>query len=797
MLFRTITLCLGLGAGTLSAADVKLTELDDRIRVEIDGRLFTEWRHREWLGPYFYPVIGPNGETITRHYPMKDGVAHEAQDHPHHRSLRFAHSDVNGLNFWYWRPGRERELSNAEIKLEKIETLKSGKVGELVLWNRWLDGDKLVLRLRMHARFIPLERRQVLMDYDVKLFAGDEPVTFGDTKDGGMYVRVAGTMKVQAHRQAGSTEFKGTILNSRGHRNADAWGKRAEWVDYFGPDASGNTVGIAMFDHPDNLRFPTHWHARTYGLLAANRFGADHFDPHMQKPPSTSCRPWGGGCPACEAQGGSYTIGAGQSLELRHRYYFHHGDTKTAKVAEHYRLYTQALAAQGEFAGEVTDSSALLQTRLTRTAGLDASGDVPGAAGVACFEYATNPEFNSAKRTQWSNARADGDFIVRHNLTGLKSGTTYYYRALIGSNRKFFRAGPTRQFSTHPGRQANREVNFCVGSCMIYERFMDGTSANKLPLATTHKDRRLGYPSFAAMNKLKPDFFVGTGDIVYYDWPRTKTHPAATTLPELRKKWHEQFRFPRLVEFFGRTASYWSKDDHDFRYDDADHTGSRLPAPQTGIDLFREQLPIVPAGDNDSPTYRTHRVSKHLQIWLTEGRDHRSSNKMPDGPGKSLWGKTQREWFQRTLKESDATWKILISPTPMVGPDGARKKDSHANLGGFQHEANEFFAWLKQNKIQGFFTVCGDRHWQFHSIHPSGVEEFGCGALNDENAIAGHAPGDPRSTDPDARIRQPFKYPKPTGGFLHLTSRDNGTLRIEFRDDTGKVLHVVEKTSGM
>jgi|GEM_PF-1200435 len=758
-----------------AAADVRLTELDDRIRVEIAGKLFTEWRHKEWLGPYFYPVIGPNGEGITRNYPMKDGVPNEAQDHPHHRSLRFAHNDVNGLNFWYWRPGRERELSNAEIKLEKIQKLSSGKTGEFVLWNRWLDGDKTVLRLRMHARFIPLENRQVLMDYDVKLFAGNEPVTFGDSKDGGMYVRVAGTMKVQAHRAAGSTQFKGSILNSRGHRDADAWGKRAEWVDYYGPDASGNTVGIAMFDHPDNLRFPTHWHARTYGLLAANRFGSQKFDPEA-------------------AIVGDYTIPAKQSLELRHRFYFHHGDTESAKVAEHYRVYTQALAAQGEFAGEVTANSVLLQTRLTATAGLDSNGDVPGSSGVARFEYATRPDFKSAKRTAWTTARADRDFIVRHQLTGLKPGTTYFYRAVIGSNRKFFRPGPTRQFSTLPGAQSNREVNFCVGSCMIYERFMDGTSANKLPLATTPKDRRLGYPSFAAMTKLKPDFFVGTGDIVYYDWPRTKTKPAATALPTLRKKWHEQFRFPRLVEFFGRTPSYWSKDDHDFRYDDADHTGSKLPAPQTGIDLFREQLPIVPAGDQAAPTYRTHRVSKHLQIWLTEGRDHRSPNTMPDGPDKSLWGKTQREWLQRTLRESDATWKILISPTPMVGPDGNRKKDSHANLGGFQHEGNAFFAWLKQNNIKGFFTVCGDRHWQFHSIHPSGVEEFGCGALNDENAILGHAPGDPRSTDPDALIKQPFKYPKPTGGFLHLQSGQNGTVRIEFRDDTGKVLHAVEKT---
>lgn len=788
-LIACLTVC------AVARSDVQVSELDDRIRIEVDGELFTEWRHADWLAPYFYPVIGPNGENITRNYPMKEGVEHESQDHPHHRSLRFTHSDVNGLNFWYWRPGRERELSNAEIKFEKVEKLVSGETGEMIVWTRWLDGDELVLREKMRIVITPLENRQLLMDYDVELHAPDDkPVVFGDIKDGGLYVRVAGTMKATEHFKAGGAALNGEILNSRGNRNTDAWGKRAEWADFSGPDASGETVGIAMFDHPDNLRFPTHWHARTYGLLSANRFGTDHFDPKFSKPRGVSCRPYGEECPACKSRGGDYTLPAGETLTLRQRLYFHHGDSETAEVAKQYSEYSQPLAAQGELAGEVTADSVLLQTRLTAHAGLDTNGDIPGAPGVACFEYAPDAGFKAAEQTAWISAKANEDFIVRTKLTGLRSGTTYFYRPLIGRNQESFRAGPTRQFSTLPGAQANRDVRFCVGSCMIYERFIDGTSANKLPITTTDEDRSLGYPAFAAMNELKPDFFIGTGDIVYYDWPRTKDQPAATALPDLRKKWHEQFRFPRLVDFFGRTPAYWSKDDHDFRFDDADLTGAKLPAADTGIDLFREQLPIAPAGDSDTPTYRTHRVSKHLQIWLTEGRDHRSPNEIPDGPDKTLWGKTQREWLQRTLRESDAKWKILISPTPMVGPDGARKKDSHANLGGFQHEANAFFAWLKRENINGFFTVCGDRHWQFHSIHPGGVEEFGCGALNDENAILGHAPGDPRSTDPDARIKQPFKYAEPTGGFLHLLSRADGTLRIEFRDDTGEVLHAVEKS---
>ena len=322
-----------------SLAGVKIYDLRDRIRFEIDGELFTEWRHDEWVAPYLYPVIGPTGNKITRSYPMESGVEGESQDHPHHRSLRFAHSDVNGSNFWYWRPGRERELSDALIVLEKIESITPGSTGELVVWNRWMKGDELVLREKMRLAVTPLPDGETLLDYDVELHAADQPVTFGDMKDGGLLVRVAGTMKSHSNEKQGGSKLKGSIVNSRGDVDAGAWGKRAEWVDYSGPDADGETVGIAMFDHPDNLRFPTHWHARTYGLLTANRFGRDHFDPKFAKAKGVSCRPHGTECPACQSRGGDYTIPAGESLTLKHRLYLHHGEAGPAGVVERYQEY--------------------------------------------------------------------------------------------------------------------------------------------------------------------------------------------------------------------------------------------------------------------------------------------------------------------------------------------------------------------------------------------------------------------------------------------------------------------------
>ncbi len=437
---------------------------------------------------------------------------------------------------------------------------------------------------------------------------------------------------------------------------------------------------------------------------------------------------------------------------------------------------------QGVMSGELSDHSISLQTRLTATAELNESGDLPGTEGVVAFEWSLNKDFTPSSTTPFKKALPEQDFIVRTRLTQLQPHSTYYYRAHYGTSKEKVQASPICSFKTLPGENKTHSVRFIIGSCMNYNKFLHGRKANaRGPITATPEDKELGFPAFTAMAAQKPDFFIGTGDIVYYD----NRFRNAESLPELRKCWHEQFRFPRMIGFFQNVPTYWSKDDHDFRYNDSDNTTDRLPLSQTGIDLFREQLPLP------EKSYRTIRVTKDLQIWLTEGRDYRSANHLPDGPDKTLWGDTQKSWLQRTLKTSDAKWKILISPTPLVGPDDASKKDNHTNLRGFRHEADSFFNWLSENQIENLITVCGDRHWQYHSIHPSGIHEFACGALNDENARLGRKPGDKKSTDPKALITQPFLSPKPSGGFLLITADEH--LSIEFRDDSGEILYQTQR----
>lgn len=438
--------------------------------------------------------------------------------------------------------------------------------------------------------------------------------------------------------------------------------------------------------------------------------------------------------------------------------------------------------AQGLMSGEVSQNSAFLQTRFTSVTTIT-DGKVPGIAGVGRFEYATDPGFRDSQFTDWQKVEENSDFILRSALTGLKPHTLYHFRAICGADRALAKPSESAQFRTLPALDQSAPLHFVLTSCLNYAFFQD-PGKSKL----SAEEKILGYTALDPIAKLNPDFLIINGDCVYYDHPY---NTRAKTLTEMRDKWHEQYVMPRFVSLFEKTPVYWNKDDHDYRQNDSDPTGDYPPSHQLGIATFREQVPIA---KDDAPTYRTHRMGRDLQLWFVEGRDYRSPNKMPDGPEKSIWGKEQRAWLQRTIKESEATFKILISPTPMIGPDDAYKSDNHANE-GFRHEGESFLSWLKENGVDPsrFFILCGDRHWKYHSRHPSGYQEFSCGALNRENARLGRKPGGQGSSDPTGRLTLLYTDATPQGGYLDVTLHAGADvpakLEIHLRDDNGKILY--------
>ncbi|MEZ6061704.1 MAG: alkaline phosphatase D family protein [Planctomycetaceae bacterium] len=456
-------------------------------------------------------------------------------------------------------------------------------------------------------------------------------------------------------------------------------------------------------------------------------------------------------------------------------------------------------------AGEVTSTSALVQVRLSQDAEL-VDGDLPGTWGVVEFTVNTA---DGAPATQQKLARAlpQRDFIARVHFRDLRPDTNYVCTTRIGLRPDALREGPTVDFKTHPGRSLAKKVSFVVVTGMNYAKFHGDSRIDRkqhlienntnLPAPYAGPDKHLGYPALESILKLRPDFFVGTGDNVYYDTP---DNPRAQTVPEMRQKWHQQFVQPRYLDLFSHVPTFWMVDDHDYRVDDGDNTVEYLPLPETGRRILLEQLPYAPADEPAAKTYRTHRVSRDLQIWLPENRFYRSPNIMPDGPGKSIWGEEQKQWLKETLLASDAAFKLLISPTPMIGPDDLRKTDNHCDVGGFRHERDEFFRFLKENGLdqQNFFMICGDRHWQYHALDPSGFEEFSCGALVDANSRLGRMPGDPQGTDPMGLIKHLHTQTERSGGFLMVTCEpsDDGqqtSLSFDFYDEKGTSLYHHEK----
>ncbi|MBS0210678.1 MAG: PmoA family protein [Planctomycetes bacterium] len=300
-----------------AAETVKIEQNDAGAKITIDGQPFAEYLVKSGSKPIVWPIIGPTGKPISRAYPMAD-VAGEKRDHVHQRSLWFTHGDVDGVDFWSEPASYPKGIPNGRV-LGQIVHRRFDKVGVedgraiLVTTNDWIDqnGKKHCEDTRkLTFQVIGTSR---VIDFDVTINATAGDVEFRDTKEGAMGIRVPTVMDVKGGN--------GHILTSEGMRDTEAWGKPARWVDYSG-QVDGQSVGIAVLNHPSSFRHPTRWHVRDYGLFAANPFGEHEFDK-TKEPRVTK-------------------IESGKSLTLRHRYVFHLGDAETANIAAEYERYSAA-----------------------------------------------------------------------------------------------------------------------------------------------------------------------------------------------------------------------------------------------------------------------------------------------------------------------------------------------------------------------------------------------------------------------------------------------------------------------
>jgi len=288
-------------------AGVTVREQPRGLDVSVDGELLTSYLSTGdgIVRPYCYPVFGPGGVMVTRRFPMERGVPGETADHPHHRSLYVAYGEANDVDNW------SEQKEHGYTRHQGFGDVESGPVfGAFTAHGIWTDhAGAPLLQERRTMTFYRQPDAGRAIDMTVVWTADRLPVTFGDTKEGGILsIRVASSM---------DGKRGGVIENSYGGLGeAETWGRRAEWCDYSG-DVDGRVVGIAAFDHPANFRAPTYWHVRDYGLMTTNVFGGEAFtsDP---------------------ARNGRYTLETGKSLTFQYRLFIHAGNASEARITDRY-----------------------------------------------------------------------------------------------------------------------------------------------------------------------------------------------------------------------------------------------------------------------------------------------------------------------------------------------------------------------------------------------------------------------------------------------------------------------------
>jgi hypothetical protein len=321
-----------------SAADVSAVVTKDAVEFKSGSTVVAKYAtDPKWSKPFLYPVLAPDGTPVTRGWPIEVGLPGEVKkDHVHQKSVWFCHGDVipeglelkvkaanprdKGVDFWSESKDKDGKPRHGHIKVVKVGEPKQADGGVSVeTQNEWLtpDGTKIMDETRVITFRETAEGR--LFTFDITLKATVCPIVFGDTKEGSFGIRTHDSLRPEVKDGATVTTAEGKSLAPPQKDNLPIWGYPTPWIDYSGK-VDGKSVGIAVFDHPNNP--PANWHVRAYGLNAANPFGRS-----------------GSGFPTQKGKTDLLKIEKGGEMKLKYAVYAHTGDAKTGKVAEAFEAF--------------------------------------------------------------------------------------------------------------------------------------------------------------------------------------------------------------------------------------------------------------------------------------------------------------------------------------------------------------------------------------------------------------------------------------------------------------------------
>lgn len=264
--------------------------------------------------PALHPIIANDGQELTRAFPFGSREG-EREDHPHHTGIWFAHGDVNGVDFWHVDRGKPGKILEKNFGTE-VETNRAIAKGSY----EWSGPDHHVMLEDERVISFSKQGQDLILDWEMHLTATDQKITFGDTKEGTFALRFHGMLVAKGEGK------NARMINAQGQSGKNIWGQKSKWVAYSGTHNNGKHYTVAVFDHPQNLRHPTTWHARDYGLLAVNPFGLQYFTNKKEK--------------------GEYTLQPGETLTLKYRVIFQSQDANPDHLNRSYDQYLKAIASK-------------------------------------------------------------------------------------------------------------------------------------------------------------------------------------------------------------------------------------------------------------------------------------------------------------------------------------------------------------------------------------------------------------------------------------------------------------------
>lgn len=316
---------------------------DRRIDIMAGGQLFTSYRWpADVMKPVLYPLLTAKGTAISRGFPIAPRQG-ERVDHPHHVGLWFNYGNIDGYDFWNNSPAipeAQRSQSYGRIVHGGVDRLSPGAgEGTMLTHESWIGPHgREIMKEKTEYHFIARDGVRII-DRITTLTAGDSVVSFGDSKEGLLAIRVARQLELPSReaitltddrgiptevKQLSNEGVSGNYRSSEGISGEAVWGTRAKWME-LSSTIGNEKISLVICDHPDNLSYPTYWHARGYGLFAANPLGVKEFTNGKKTL--------------------NYQLPAGQSITFKYRVIIHSGPALSDEAIE---VYAKTFASKYE-----------------------------------------------------------------------------------------------------------------------------------------------------------------------------------------------------------------------------------------------------------------------------------------------------------------------------------------------------------------------------------------------------------------------------------------------------------------